>query len=92
MFEITGDQIDISDDLEGGNNKMMTEEVELWRRDPVEGIHELIGNPAFQLHMRYAPEKVFIGAKREDRKFGEMWTLEWWWGLQVLVTLLFWFV
>jgi hypothetical protein len=59
IFEITGDQEDVSD---GSGKKMLTDEVELWRRNPVEGIEELIGNPAFQPHMRYAPERVFTNA------------------------------
>jgi Plavaka transposase len=32
------------------------EKLELWRRDPVECIRELLGNPALKNHMKYAPE------------------------------------
>jgi hypothetical protein len=80
IFEITGDKVDVRD---ASGETMMTEEVELWRRDPVECIKDLIGNPAFREHMRFAPEKVFTDAKRENEKFGNMWTGEWWWNLQV---------
>jgi hypothetical protein len=48
VFEITGDQVDARD---ARGERKLTEEVELWRRDPVECIKELIGNPAFQKHM-----------------------------------------
>jgi hypothetical protein len=89
IFEITGDQVDISD--ANNKEKMMTDEVELWRRNPVEGIQDLIGNPAFKHHIRYAPEKVFTSAKRKDQKFDNMWTSEWWWDRQVR-TLFVWFV
>jgi hypothetical protein len=80
VFEITGDQVDARD---ARSERKLTEEVELWRRDPVECIKELIGNPAFQKHMRFEPERVFTDAKRTNEKFDNMWTCEWWWDLQV---------
>ncbi|KAG1897043.1 uncharacterized protein F5891DRAFT_1130084 [Suillus fuscotomentosus] len=43
-------------------------DLELWRRDPVECIHELIGNPAFK------DGKVHI--------YNEMWTCDLWWDMQ----------
>ncbi|CDO70679.1 hypothetical protein BN946_scf184779.g2 [Trametes cinnabarina] len=39
QWEIQGDTI-------GEDGEMKTKEIELWRRDPVECIHELIGNPS----------------------------------------------
>ncbi|KAJ7686294.1 hypothetical protein B0H17DRAFT_1181238 [Mycena rosella] len=39
------------------NNEIMSEELELWKRDPVECIKELMSNPAFKNHMAYEPEK-----------------------------------
>ena len=92
IFDITGDQVDISSN--NGERRMITEDVELWHRDPVEGIKDLIGNPAFKHCMQYAPERVFTDVKQEDQKFDNMWTSEWWWEQQVraLFTLPFWFV
>jgi hypothetical protein len=90
IFEITGDLIDTRDN--GGEilkTRMLKEEVELWRRDPVECVRELIGNPTFQAQMRYAPEKVYTSEQREDRKFDNMWTSEWWWETQVRAYLCF---
>ncbi|KAJ7833857.1 hypothetical protein B0H14DRAFT_3871531 [Mycena olivaceomarginata] len=66
------------------NDELMSEDLELWMRNPVECIKELISNPAFREHMAYAPEHVY-GAKdgrEESRIFDEMWTAEWWWKLQ----------
>ncbi|KAJ7690982.1 hypothetical protein B0H17DRAFT_1179726 [Mycena rosella] len=40
------------------NDKIMSEELELWKRDPVECIKELMSNPAFKNHMAYEPEKL----------------------------------
>lgn len=61
----------------------MVEEVELWSRDPIECIRELLGNPAFKDCMRYAPERVFEDKEGEVRVFDEMWTADWWWDTQV---------
>lgn len=78
-----------SDELdEEGKKKLvpLTEEVELWKRDPVELIKELMGNPAFKDHLQYAPYKVFEGRSGTCRAWDEMATAEWWWYLQVRYT------
>ena len=61
----------------------MTEEVELWRRDPIECIRELIGDPAFKDSLSYTPEKVYADAEGRERVYDEMWTGDWWWDVQV---------
>ncbi|KAJ3519654.1 hypothetical protein NM688_g9270 [Phlebia brevispora] len=71
----TGDQLD-----EDGH--VMTEVLDLWHRDPVECIYELIGNPAFQEIMAYAPERVFADKEMLKRVIDEMWTADWWWEIQ----------
>ncbi|KAF7333807.1 hypothetical protein MVEN_02337600 [Mycena venus] len=53
IFEIIGDEKDAR-----GNLKK--EEVEFWKRDPVECIKELMGNAAFREKMRYAPQKELL--------------------------------
>ncbi|KAJ6533437.1 Zn-finger domain-containing protein [Mycena vulgaris] len=69
------------------NDELMSEELELWMRDPVECIRELMGNPVFREHMAYAPERVYSTEEgdEESRIFDEMWTAEWWWKLQKLL-------
>ncbi|KAF8122220.1 hypothetical protein EV363DRAFT_1183475 [Boletus edulis] len=59
-----------------------SEELELWMRDPVACIQELIGNPAFDGNMAYAPEKVYVDREGQTRRYDEMWTGEWWWKTQ----------
>ena len=61
----------------------MKETLELWRRDPVECVRELIGNPAFQNGMRYAPERVYADEDGKTRVYKEMWSGDWWWDMQV---------
>jgi hypothetical protein len=46
---MTGDRVD-----ENGNP--LTEDVELWFRNPMECIAQLIGNPSFDGAMSYVPE------------------------------------
>ncbi|KAJ7775451.1 Zn-finger domain-containing protein [Mycena metata] len=69
------------------NDELMSEELELWMRNPVECIKELMSNPAFRDHMAYAPERVYSSPEgnEESRIFDEMWTAEWWWKLQQLL-------
>lgn len=78
MYEITGDEPDERDPT-----KKRTEVVELWRRDPVDCIRELIGNPAFRDSMRYAPERLYKDKNGKNQVFDEMWTGDWWWKTQV---------
>lgn len=67
-----------ADELEDGG-----EELELWLRDPVACVRELIGNAAFRSEMAYAPEKVYTDPNAQTRRYDEMWTGEWWWETQV---------
>lgn len=65
------------------DGKVMVEKLELWRRDPVECVRELMENPSFQGHMAYAPERVYKDNEGKVRIYDEMWTANWWWDLQV---------
>jgi Plavaka transposase len=76
LIEVTGDQQD-----DDGNTK--SEHLELWYRDPVECVKELIGNPAFKNHMSYVPERVYKDEEGKVRVYDEMWTGDWWWETQV---------
>ncbi|KAJ7250083.1 hypothetical protein B0H12DRAFT_1234544 [Mycena haematopus] len=69
------------------NDELMSEDLELWMRNPVECIKELMSNPAFREHMAYAPERVYSTkeGRDESRIFDEMWTVNWWWNLQKLL-------
>ncbi|KAJ7056367.1 Zn-finger domain-containing protein [Mycena amicta] len=77
MVSIDGNRRD-----EDGN--LMKEELELWVRDPVDCIRQLMGNPAMKDDLVYAPEKVFGSKERDDESviIDEMWTASWWWRLQ----------
>ena len=70
-------------DLQDEDGELLTEENELWVRDPIECIRELIGNPAFRDHMAYVCQQVFTDKEGKTRRYDEMWTGEWWWKTQV---------
>ncbi|KAI0342882.1 hypothetical protein BDW22DRAFT_1330157, partial [Trametopsis cervina] len=78
----TCDKISVVGDLLGEDGLPMSEELELWRRDPVECVRELIGNPAFREAMAFGPERVFNDEKGENHVIDEMWTADWWWRTQ----------
>ncbi|KAE9385288.1 hypothetical protein BT96DRAFT_960766 [Gymnopus androsaceus JB14] len=72
----------VTGDLLDDNGAARTEEFELWCCDPLECIKELIGNPAFRDHMKYAPECVYEDVERKEEVINETWTASWWWQLQ----------
>jgi hypothetical protein len=77
--EIITAQGDILDE----NGSRMVEDLELWYRDPVECVRELLSNPAFKEYVCYAPERVYSDNEGKERIFDEMWTGDWWWEMQV---------
>lgn len=77
-FVVTGDLRDES------TGRLMTEEIKLWMRDPVECVRELLGNAGFRDHVVFEPSRVFVAAGGE-RIYDEMWTGDWWWDVQVRV-------
>ena len=77
------EEVGVTGTLVGEDGKEMKETLELWRRDPVECVRELIGNPAFQNGMRYAPERVYADEDGTTRVYEEMWSGDWWWDMQV---------
>ncbi|KAF8550905.1 hypothetical protein OG21DRAFT_1524817 [Imleria badia] len=78
LVRVRGDELIENDEVDEEN----VEELELWLRDPVACVKELIGNPAFQGNMAYAPEKAYADPEGQTRRFDEMWTGDWWWETQ----------
>ena len=76
VFEITGDEKD-------HNGCARTEDVELWHRDPVECVRELLGNPEFKDNMGYTPQRIYTNADGTNQEYTNMWTSSWWWETQV---------
>ncbi|KAF8885298.1 hypothetical protein BD779DRAFT_1611957 [Infundibulicybe gibba] len=66
----------------GEDGEIVGEDMELWYRDPVECIKELLSNPAFKDLISYVPERVYTSSDGDDRIYDEMWTGDWWWDTQ----------
>jgi Plavaka transposase len=62
---------------------MPPEKLELWRRDPIECVSELMGNPMFKDVLKYAPEKAYLDEEKNCHIYDEMWSADWWWDTQV---------
>ena len=60
-----------------------TETVELWRRDLIECVQELIGNPEFKQYTKYAPYRLFMNDDGTGQCWDEMASGSWWWDVQV---------
>lgn len=75
-------------DLKDGDGNPLLEKLEVWYRDPVECIKELMGNPMFAHHLAFAPERIFRDPNGKERHIDEMWTADWWWNLQVSISML----
>ncbi len=79
----TQEILSVEGDLKNPDGSPMLEEVELWRRDPVECIRELMGDSAFDGEMAFAPERVYADKDGKERVYDKMWTADWWWDVQV---------
>ncbi|KAK0458986.1 uncharacterized protein EV420DRAFT_1629457 [Desarmillaria tabescens] len=77
-FELVGNVLD-----KDGTPIMQT--IELWKRDPLACIKELMQDPRFMKHMRYAPEKMYTDEGMKNQAFDEMATGKWWWAMQRLL-------
>ena len=75
--------ITLTGDIRNSDGHAQTEELELWFRDPIECVRELIGNPAFNTGMKFAPERLYTSKDGSDHVINEMWTADWWWDMQV---------
>ncbi|PSR97599.1 hypothetical protein PHLCEN_2v4306, partial [Hermanssonia centrifuga] len=69
-------------DLKNANGIALTETLEVWYRDPLDCIRELLGNPLFANTLAYAPEQVYRDREGTNRHIDETWSADWWWNLQ----------
>ncbi|KAK7433564.1 hypothetical protein VKT23_020718 [Stygiomarasmius scandens] len=74
--------IQVEGDLKDADGQPRTEILEIWHRNPVEVVQELMGNPAFHGHQCYSPICYFRDEAHKNREYSEMWTCNWWWDVQ----------
>jgi hypothetical protein len=75
--------IQVTGNIKGKDGTYLTENLELWHRDIIEAIEELIANPSLREHMKYAPIKMYEDQERTRRVYEGMETCDWWWEMQV---------
>jgi len=75
--------VTVKGDLVGVNGKHEEEEVELWMRNPVDCVRELMANPDFTKNVSYEPQQAFSDVTGNTCQYDEMWTRDWWWEVQV---------
>jgi hypothetical protein len=78
--------IKVKGDLVDKDRECMGEELELWFRDPIACIKELLGNPTFKDQLCYTPEKHFTDENQAERVYKEAWQGDWWWEIQVCLS------
>ena len=54
-------------DIIGENRSPMVEDLELWYRDPVDCMRELLSNPTFKDYISFAPEHVYSDSEGRER-------------------------
>jgi hypothetical protein len=57
------------------------------RRNPLDAIRTLLGDPSLSGDITYAPTKIFADSNRQKRIYNEMWTGKWWHAVQVCLQL-----
>ncbi|KAI0642010.1 hypothetical protein C8Q79DRAFT_891571, partial [Trametes meyenii] len=65
VFEAEGDVL-------GEDGQLKKERVELWKRNTVECVRELMGNAAFRGCIRYKPERQYADPEGKTRIYGNM--------------------
>ncbi|EIW79697.1 hypothetical protein CONPUDRAFT_43595, partial [Coniophora puteana RWD-64-598 SS2] len=76
------EKVKVNGNVKGKDGSTLTEELELWWRNPVDCIKELLGNPLLDGSIVYAPEQIFDDEDAKVRQYEEMWTGDWWWEMQ----------
>jgi hypothetical protein len=77
------EEVELKGDLYDRSGKRRVEKLELWRRDVVDVVKDLIGDPVFKNSMAYAPEVVFRDLLGLKRVYDQAWTADWWAEMQV---------
>ena len=77
------DNIRVTGNILGPNKQFLTEDLEIWRRNAVTCVADLMGNTTFKDYIVYKPVRV---KRNGQRYYSEMCMSEWWWKIQVHTT------
>jgi hypothetical protein len=65
--------------------KRPQEKLEVWFRDPVAIVKDLLRNPNFAELLVYEPRETYLDETLAERVYHEMWTGDWWMNIQVSI-------
>jgi hypothetical protein len=68
--------------------KHRVEMLELWTRDIVDVVEDLLGNATFRDHTAFKPEKVYHDKGSTNHIYDETWTCDWWAEMQVCLLII----
>lgn len=73
-------------DLLNEKGEVMKEEVDMWVRNPMDCVWELIGNASLREHLTYAPCCIWQNGDKLKRVYNKRHTADWWSDSQVRFT------
>lgn len=73
----------VKGDLVDENGVEIEDYLDLWHRNPVEVVAELLGNPDFSDQIVWSSEKRYRDAQGRVQEYKEMSSGNWWWDVQV---------
>ena len=73
----------IKGDLTDANGNICVEIAEVWHRNPVEVVQDLLDNASFEDCLKWTPQRKYRDSEGASRVFKEMNSGDWWWRLQV---------
>ncbi|KAF8600174.1 hypothetical protein BDV93DRAFT_559654 [Ceratobasidium sp. AG-I] len=74
--------VKITGDIIGPDGERLTEETEMWSRNILELIQELLENITYGEDMVFATQFEYNDAAKTNRSYSEMWTGDWWQKIQ----------
>ena len=72
------EEIILQGDILDAEGKAMTEDLEVWYRDPVACVKELMGNPMFRDVLQYKPSREWLDEGGNQEVISEMSSVKWW--------------
>lgn len=63
------------------------ERLQFHYRDALESIRSLFGDPQYAQDLVFVPERHYVSHERKSRVYHEMYSCDWWWSIQVRLSL-----
>ena len=86
VAQFESSNVTVIGDVCNDKGDLLREELEVFHRNPVECVADLLSTPTLRDSLHYAPSQVFVDDTCTDRIYHDMWTADWWWETQVCPT------